>query len=229
MYISKVKHILNTAMKTTFDSQYIEEDFRDLYVSVEFPIKETDYPGIWTNFNPRGDLERAGVSHEEVDSEDGLGRTYTRWVFQGEASYSCAALSSYERDRLYDEMIRTVAFGEEATSTSRFREIIETNDFIGMSVNFDSITTRGFGESMGTPWQTDQWVYEAEIVLSCVGEFVADTQTFDLAPLDVLRVYPYTEEDIVEGFVEGTQIGGDSLGDLEIPLDDEDDGKGVWI
>ena len=196
MYMTKIKTLLTEAMKITFDEEYIEADFRNLHVSIEFPDQEQNYPGIWVDFNPVGDLRRAGIGHIEYEDDDGeAARAFTRWRFQGEASFTVVALSSFERDRIHDEIIRVMAFGEEASSTSDFRQYIEDNEFLGITFDWDEITTRGMIATLGTPWETNDTVYEAEIVMECTGEFVSDSQNVTLIPLSEINVYSYNDQE----------------------------------
>ena len=139
-----------------------------------------------------GSLQVAGVGHIEYadPSAEGNTRRISRWRFQGEASFTVVAMSSLERDRLHDEMIRVMAFGQEQSSTSEFRAYIESNEFLAVNFDFDEIDTRGFAATMGTPWQTDEMIYEAEIAMECFGEFIADDQTGTLIPLSAIDFIP---------------------------------------
>jgi hypothetical protein len=192
MYLVPLKTLLTEALKRTFDSEYVNADFRDLHASIEFPMEPQHYPGIWVDYNPVGNLQIAGIDHIEYaePSPGGLSRRYTRWKFQGEASFTLVALSSLERDRLHDELVRVMAFGSEQDQTSEFRSYIEDNEFLAVNFDFDEISARSFASSLGTPWQTDDMIYEAEIAMECFGEFVSDGQTQTLVPLSAVQVIP---------------------------------------
>ncbi len=196
MYMVKLKTLLTEAMKLTFDASYIEEDFRRLHISIEFPQENQDYPGMWVDYNPVGKLTKVGIGHIEYaeDGGEGTSRSFTRWRFAGEASFTVVALTSLERDRLHDEVIRVMAFGEETSSTQDFREYIENNEFLGVNLDFDEIGMRGFAATLGTPWQTNDMIYEAEIVMDCVGEFVTDEQTLTLIPLSEVKITSYDDK-----------------------------------
>jgi len=244
MYLTTLKGLVVDALKRTFDHNYPEADFRKLAVSIEFPVKRQQYPGIWVDYEPVGELRRAGIGHTEYDTgESGLGRQFTRWRFQGNLSFTIVAMTSLERDRLHDEMVKTLAFGGvpiypsgnrtgEVGKANEFRRHIEESPYLAVNMDFDEITTRGFAATPGTPWQSEDLIYEAEIVMECLGEFVADEETWELVPIEQINVYPYREgETEVEGVrVEDTR--DDSPGDpgpLPSIDPDGDDGDGVWI
>lgn len=194
-YLTKLKTLLTEAVKTTFDAEYPVADFRNIHTSIEFPMKQQDYPGIWVDYMPIGSLQNVGIGHVEyaTPADDGSSRAMNRWRFQGEASFTVVALTSLQRDRLHDEMVRTLAFGAERRETNQFRRYIEDNEFLAVNFDFDEITTRGFASSLGTPWQTEDMVYEAEVVMECFGEFLSDALTGTLLPVSAVEFYPYPE------------------------------------
>lgn len=183
MYLTSLKTLLVDAVKETFDEEYPEADFRDLEVSIEYPMKETDYPGIWVDFAPVGQLQIAGVGHIEYAEIDGQMAQVSRWRYQGRAQFTLVAMTSLERDRLFDEFIKVLAFGRENPAASQFRAKIENNEWIACNFDFDEIETGGFAATQGTPWGTDQVVYEGTISMECFGEFVGDWSTDTLVPL----------------------------------------------
>jgi hypothetical protein len=197
MYLVPLKTLLTEAIKRTFDADYVNRDFRQIHASVEFPMEKQNYPGIWVDFSPIGNLQTVGIGHIEYadPSDTQHSRRFTRWRFQGEASFTCVALSSLERDRLYDELIRVMAFGTESSQTSEFRSYIENNEFLAVNFDFDEISSGGFANTLGTPWMTDEMVYEASVSMECFGEFLSDGQSMTLAPLNALQIIPIGPED----------------------------------
>lgn len=191
MYLVPLKTLLTDAMRRTFDGDYLNEQFRDLHVSIEFPDDRQHYPGLWVDYEPSGELERMGIGHYEYDGST-TGRRYTRWKFQGHATYTIAALTSLERDLLYDEVVRVMAFGNEAESTSEFRAYIESNDLIACNFDFDQIDTRGSAASPGTPWGTDEIIYEITVAMEVIGEFVSDSMSATLLPLSAIETLAFT-------------------------------------
>ena len=197
MFLTPLKTAITLAMRDTFDEEYPSAEFRGLHVSVEYPISEVEYPGVWVGFDIVGDVENAGVGHIERSEpdEDGHRRSVKRWRFQGITTYTVYALSSHERDRLFDEIMKIVAFGNESNARRRFRYAIEHNDLIAVNFDFDQTSARGFAASPGTPWGTDDVIYEATIGMETLGEFVSEGVGPSLVPLSDVVFYPYTERD----------------------------------
>lgn len=196
MFITHLKTALVEALKRTFDATYSEADFRNLRVSIEYPNERQDYPGIWVDFDVEGQLENMGVDHREyvvVNEAENSSRKVMRWRFQGYASFTIVALSSFERDRLFDEVVRIMAFGTESEVTAKFRNYIEDNEFLAMNFDFDQIGISGTSALPGTPWQTDEVIYEVTIRMECLGEFVSDAISGTLIALSKVVSYPYTE------------------------------------
>jgi hypothetical protein len=193
MYLVNLKTLLVRAMKSTLDADYVEPDMRGLLVSMEMPVREQDYPSVWVDFEPVGDLKVVGINHHEIGdpSGDGNTRRYTRWYFQGYATYTVVGMTSLERDRMFDELVRIIAFGREMPQTAEFRSIMEDNDLIAVSFDWDEIAQRGFAITNGTPWGTDRLIYEATVAMECFGEFISDGQTGTLVPLEGIRFFPY--------------------------------------
>jgi hypothetical protein len=188
MYLAPLKTMLVEALKETFDERYPEEHFRGVHVSIEYPIEKMHYPGIWVDYDDMDKLRIAGVDHQEFDEvHDPAGFSpFTRWRFGGYVSYTVAALTSWERDRLYDELVTTFAFGRQNPERSRFRHYIENNDFIAANFDFDEIEPKGNVAAPGTPWGTDEIIYERTVNMEVIGEFVADNENGTLAPLSAI-------------------------------------------
>lgn len=188
IYLTHLLTTLVEATKTTFDGTYPEPDFRGVHVSMEYPIKPQDYPSIWVDYEDTQQLQIAGVKHRELTPiTDGL-RPFTRWRFGGYASFTVVALTSLECARLYDEMVRVMAFGQntDAPQVSEFRQYIESNEFIACNFDFDQIQPRGTAAAPGTPWGTDEIIYERSINMEVIGEFVSNGSTQVLVPLSAV-------------------------------------------
>lgn len=196
MFLAEVLTTVTEGLKRTFSDVYPVTDFRGIYVSVEYPAEETNYPAIWVGFEPTGSLVRAGIDHteyieQEVDGETRFGMV-TRWRFQGTVQYTIISLSSLSRARLADEIIRTVGFGEMEEGRGAFRAFIEDNPLIGLQMDHDTIEMRGVSETPGTPWGTDAIMYEVTMTSKVVGEFVSDP-TGLMVPLSEVKIYATAE------------------------------------
>lgn len=193
-YLRVLKTGLVLALQETFNGSYPEEKLRELHVSIEYPIKRQEYPSIWVDFEDAS-LQTAGIDHHEKDED---GNILLRWRFQGIASYTIAALSSLERDRIYDEMVKVLAFGRSSEATGAFRDFVENNDLIAMNFDFDQIEVHGNAASPGTPWETDEIIYERTMAMQVMGEFVSSVDTGNLIPLSKIvidaRTWPSDED-----------------------------------
>lgn len=215
MYLIPLKTLFVIALRETFDSNYPEADFQNTKVGIEYPVDPQAYPSIWVDFQDDQPLIQAGVAQVELVTAAGGGlAARTRFRFGGDITFTIVALSSLERDRLFDEMIKTLAFGKENTFTSRFRTMIETNDYIAVNAKFDSIPVGGNNAGPGTPWGTDEIIYERTISLGILGEFVIDPATGGMVVLSSILTHEsldlMTSPDAPVGFP-------------------ADDGKGAWI
>jgi hypothetical protein len=93
-------------------------------------------------------------------------------------------------------MVRVMAFGDhEGGPTAHFRRIIENNNLIAANIDFDQIGIGSFAAVPGTPWGTDEIVYEGGVTMEVLGEFVSDSTASTLVPLSEIRTYSYPEGD----------------------------------
>lgn len=190
MFISPLKTLFVESLHTVFDEQYPKAEFRGTHCSLEFPVESSAYPEIWLTYSDTDRLRRAGVRHREsLDPVTGLEvAPFTRWVFQGTMSFTVVALSSLERDRLFDELLSVIAFSGEDPLLGRFRQAIETNDLIAVTAQWDEVESVGEDAAPGTQWSTDEVVYERSLNLDLRGEFVPDPVAGTLVPLSKIEV-----------------------------------------
>jgi hypothetical protein len=192
VFVRRLKKVLTDALKATFDSEYVAPKWRGLPIYLDFPDEKADYPGIWVGFEIASDLQKAGVGQmfvttREVQEQIEAG-LFSVWRFQGWATFTGVALNNNERDWMFDEMVRVLAFGEEHDATQDFRNSIELNPYLAIDIDFDEIAIRGFSDTPGTPWGTDEVVSEFTVVMECLGEFVTDSITFDLVKLQDIQI-----------------------------------------
>jgi hypothetical protein len=197
MFLAEVLTVLNEGMKRTFDQDYPVEDFRDLHVSIEYPIAEGDYPAVWVGFETQGSLSAVGIGHVteivEIQTDDGprFGEV-SLWRFEGSAIFTILSTTSLNRARLMDEVVRTIAFGEREQGRGAFRSYLIDQNLVRIQMNYDTIDIRGLAETPGTPWGTDDLVYEVTLATDVIGEF-ASTPTGSLVALSEIRIIDYPE------------------------------------
>ena len=156
MFVAQLLTTLTKGMEKTFDISYPEEDFRDLHISIEFPVKSQEYPSVWVTFETTTELENVGIGHVEYTTDEDAGEwtQVYRWRFGGLVNYTVAVLTSFERARLADELIKVLAFGTSNEFRGRFRDYIESNPYIAVNFNFDQIALSGWAE---TPRHSDRF------------------------------------------------------------------------
>lgn len=199
MILTETLTALSQGMKRTFNDSYPVEEFRDLPVGIEYPADPAEYPGIWVDFDFTGSLSIAGIDHREyveqfVDGETRFGEA-TRWFFEGRASFTVVSLSALSRNSLFDEVVKIIGFGNmESGGRGVFRDFIHENPLVSMTLNTDEIAVSGMDASPGTPWGTNDVVYEATLSVGLRGEFLS-TPAGSLVPLSEIRLYPQAPGD----------------------------------
>lgn len=190
MYITPLKTILVQALNLTFDTSYPVAEFRGLHCGMEYPVDVQDYPSVWVDYDDTSALVKAGIRHEEdVDPETNAAvAPFTRWRFQGVISLTVVALTSLERDRIFDQVVGMVAFALEDTPRGRFQAYIADNDLIAANLQTDKVTPRGAQAAPGTPWSTDELIYERTLDIEVIGEFYPDLGAETLVPLSKIQV-----------------------------------------
>lgn len=197
MYLVNLKTAIVDALRNTFTLTYPEQDFNDVNITLEYPMQPQNYPGIWVNFRDDQPVVRAGIAHvETVIDDDGIFHQVSRWRFGGTLSLTVAALSSLERDRLFDQVVRILMTSDvDDTDAGQFKHLIEENEFLGVNLNYDEISVSGEAASPGTPWETNEVLYEKTIDISLIGEFVSDPAKNTLVPLSRIIFIGYNDED----------------------------------
>lgn len=208
MYRTFLKAVLVDALTKTFNSAFPSENFRNgqVHVSIEYPMERQHYPGIWVNFEDQDSLTIAGINHREFVYDDpdnpfGIKHEVTRWLFSGEVTLTIVALTSRERDDLYDQFVRVFAFSrvEDADTQTDFRSVLENNPAIALRINWDELRPHGDASAPGTPWGTDnEVIYEISIGFDVEGEFISDQAANELLSLSRV-VVEVTNADAPEG------------------------------
>jgi len=189
LFLTHVKTMLVKAITTTFDETYPVEQYRGLHASISYPEKAANYPSIWVDFDVTK-MEPAGVDTISFNPVSTGFQPYKIWKFEGRCSFTIVALTSLERDGIYDEMVKIIAFGSLNSNRSVFRTTVDSNEYIATKFNWDRIQTNGMSTSMGTPWGTQEILYEVTISMEAIGEFSSDLETGVLLPLSAITVTP---------------------------------------
>lgn len=192
MFLTHIRTLVYESLREVFDAEYPVEQFRNIHISREYPLRRDHYPAIWTDFDPQGSVRNMGIGHVEWLQGDSQFGSFYRWAYRGTTTFTVVSLSSLERDRMVDELIKVLAHGRESPQRKEFRSMIEDNTYIATQMNWDDIQMRGAAVSPGTPWGTDDMVYEWTLALETQGEFLSDGNISTVIPISEVRITEYT-------------------------------------
>ena len=191
--IEVVKRAIVTAVRTAFtdtgmtvmtsaDDDTTTTDAQTVYVDLEYPLKEIQYPGVWVQFSITS-LKRAGIDHGAVvRNEDGVWCEVQEWEVQGRVTLTIVALKNKDRDRLSDAIIAMLAFSrppnlvltkvnEDAKQYRGLKTALVDNPHIAMTIMTDTLYPSGQQSTQGTPWQPDILAYEDGWAFDLIGSF----------------------------------------------------------
>lgn len=186
-------------------------------ITLEYPEESTDWPAILVQVRPHV-ITWTGITPDEIVTvADGTGQPQYKRIRQGYFEATCMleilALTSEERDRIWDNLVKLLMMGRKRAPTKNFHDTLASHDLVGITANEGSVRPLGDSIGMGTPWNPELITYEAAIEFDMTGVFYADEYTEELVPIENARVYNYIS------FEGGT--------DLELPPKDSD-GLGEW-
>lgn len=187
-YMRTIKTTAVQAVQQSFAVLYPAPDpeggSKKPFVSVEYPVEEAEYPAIWVDFEP-AELRTVGIAYTESDAN---GTAYARWRFAGHVSFTMVALSSNERDLMYDQLVSLTAFAAQSEFPSVFRQVVENAPLVAAVWSFDSVENNSPSAAPGTPWGTVDMIYERGFAIQVIGEFVTDPYTAEIVPLSAIQV-----------------------------------------
>ena len=123
-------------------------------------------------------------------------------------------------DLVRDGPFAQLAAARLAVAEERKRFSRDLHDLIGCNLDFDTLQPGGSNAAPGTPWGSDEIIYEKTITQQAIGDFVVDPDdTQALIPLSKVIVIGRTdgteddpinptEVDIVQNRDPGTLSGG---------------------
>jgi len=199
--IESVKRAVVTALRDALSGMDLRIDGQAVYIDLEYPLQESQYPGVWVQFSPSS-LGRAGIGQELMVKENGAWCPIQEWTFQGRVTLAIVALSSLARDRLADAIIMNLAFArtpdayivtQPGQDTRRYRTLmnaLDENPYVKMTLLHDTIYPGGQNVTPGVPWQPDVLAYEDSYSFDLLGQFnVKFTHEgyYELAHIDLDR------------------------------------------
>lgn len=206
-YLRTIKTGSVAALQQAFRLAYPEQDaaggIQPVRVSLDYPVEPGAYPGIWVDFETSL-LQTAGVDYSEQLAD---GTPLTRWRFQGYAVFTIVALNSNECDGVYDQVIALTAFAAQSDYPSVFRTVVDANGLVSTTWSYDLAEGRGQSAAPGTPWGTDEIIYERGVALRVIGEFVTGPPAGEeIPPLVPLREIIVTGIEEIDGVPDGREF-----------------------
>lgn len=180
-------------------------------ITLEYPEEAEDWPVILIQVRP-STVQWTGIMPDEVidaSLEDGSqpidysttadpsvnpSPTYKlirQGRFEANVMLQVLALTSMERDRMWDNLVKLLMMGRKKAATNNFYTTLDTHDLVGMTVMEGSITPIGDSIGQGTPWDPELLTYEAALEFQVIGTFYADEYSEDLVPLTAAKAFEY--------------------------------------
>lgn len=188
MFLVALKTAIVEALRATFDSDFTDSP-KPRKVSIEYAEDRQDWPFIlvqvhvntvsWTGLYPDIEVLSPGGDSVQVVREG---------MFDGTCDLSVYALTSEERDRIWDHLVQLFLMGRTRTPTNDFFSTIQTHDLIALTVQEGEVRPIGDSIGMGTPWDPEALTYEATLQIAFTGQFFADETTRTLLPLSTVSV-----------------------------------------
>jgi hypothetical protein len=209
MFLSGVKAAIIEGLDAVYGAGY-QGDISVKSIGIDYPMKEKEWPAIFVQFRP-SKIEWTGINpknFEESSDPDWDWENVQFCNFEGDIDLQILALTSQERDRIWDAVVQMVLMGRGRADTALFYTVIEGHDLISMTLQQTTLSATGDVVAPGTPWGPDSMAYEASLRLHCTGQFYADGAS--------------------EKFISLTEITSHPLNQGLDETYGEDDGQGEW-
>lgn len=212
--IEATKRAVMVAVRDAVNGTSLDEKVSGSKISVdmEYPMKKTNYPGVWVQFSFTKFMQ-AGLGHQPMlKTIENVGTPDERvnwepireFIFEGRVTLSIVALTSLERDRIADSLAIMLMFSrppefaitDPQRDTKQFRQLIDAmvkNPYISITANTDIVTPGGQSMTTGVPWDEELPGYEDSYSFDIQGQtniVFKNDGTYDLR-----RVDPYPEEE----------------------------------
>ena len=146
-------------------------------VTIEYPKEMAHWPAIFVQFRP-SKTQWSGLYPDTFTLPSGqyiygaqaalMART---GYFEGSIDLQILALTSEERDQLWDTLYNLVLMNPGNPGSYAFYQSLKNNNIIGMTILQGTVQTLGDTVSPGTPWSPEELSYEASVRIQCVGDF----------------------------------------------------------
>jgi hypothetical protein len=162
-------------------------------VTIEYPVEEIEWPAIYVQFRPTV-TQYTGLNPDTFTAVVNNEGVTTGWeqirhgYFEGAFDLQILAMSSEERDKIWETIINFFMMDGVGPSSSAFYSSIAANDLIGITYAKGSVIQVGDTVSPGTPWSPEELTYETTLRIKCIGEFYENKYTQTLLPISAVNV-----------------------------------------
>jgi hypothetical protein len=182
--IEATKRAIVAALRDGFKSVDIRVQGKPPYIDLEYPLEETQYPGIWVQFT-LSQFVPSGLGNEymvqTIVNGNPVWTPVASFHFEGELSLSLVALTNLDRDQMADAISTSLVAsrtpevwvtqaGQDTQKNRSFMAALMSNPSVSLTPNFGSLKSGGQGAEMGTPWQPDIMVYTDSYSFGLMGE-----------------------------------------------------------
>ena len=146
-------------------------------VTIEYPKEMAHWPSIFVQFRP-SKVQWSGLypdtfilpSGQYINNNQVAQMSRTGY-FEGSIDLQILALTSEERDQLWDTLYNLVLMNPGNPASNSFYQNLVNNNLIGMTILPSTVQTLGDTVSPGTPWSPEELSYEASVRIQCIGDF----------------------------------------------------------
>jgi hypothetical protein len=194
-YKTYIKKTTVRALQAAFQSDYYDEQFKNLRVTLEYPLDRANWPAILVSYREAW-VRNAGLAHQEyLYDTNGELRAFQHSMFKGALSFEVLALSPLDRDILSDSIVELIRFGTLETVTNDFfTEVYDDSTIFGSQLTMNSDELTPLNDSVSpTPWDAeDSKIYETGYSIDVFGSYYsADRVNEAVGYLERINVYPY--------------------------------------
>jgi hypothetical protein len=186
-----MKKQIMQAVRSVFNSELPDERYKNILVSLDYPLEETHYPAIFINY-AEGPLRNVGVgSVERVFDDNGVPIQARHAEFQGALNFNVLALNPVDRDNLSAVLINILNFGRVVPELKPFFDTAENGQFVQLQMQTEEIQSSG-EQTSPVPWgNNDELIYGTRYSVNIYGDFYSDVSTGQLITISNVVVTPY--------------------------------------
>lgn len=196
-YKTLVKRTMVRALRSVFTERFYEDQFKNLHIVPEYPMKKQQYPAIVVRY-AGSSVTNAGVGHEEIFYDDaGNLRLWYHRLFTGTVELVCLGTTVLDRDILSDAVMEILSFGWLDDIRGEFFDEVygDIEDPVSvvtmlnqLHLNTDIITP-GTESAAPAPWEPeDTLIYQDSLSVNVLGGFYNGLPAIKIGPVDTVKI-----------------------------------------